>query len=108
MSPEFLESSSTYSPEKRIESNKYMDVERGDTDISLFSNTPTTQQTQKKQFDPVTFVSTMLSSGFTPSRQQIMRASSASTLPRESSEFWFSILLIKLIHQEKLDRARGK
>lgn len=109
MSPETLEKTTNFSPENRSDKEKFLDIERGDSTLFLQrdqnNNQQQTQQ-QSNQFDPVVFVKSMLSGGFTPSKQQIQIANSGAQFNTDSSEHWFGIFLLKIIHQEKLDRAR--
>lgn len=113
------------SSQENIESQndfeKYLDIERGDVSLPPSSSNnqnqsqpqPTSASTltrssqQTKQFDPVEFVKSMISAGFTPSKAQIGNASSFTDGPKDSTNTWFAMFLQKLITQEKNRRAKS-
>ncbi len=117
-----VSSEQSYTPESLKKSkDQYMAVERGDVTPSPPSNSSqsnsdnqqqgNTQQQKngpqpQKQFDPVEFVKSIISSGFTPTKAQIMNAKNNTEGPQDSSNTWFAILLSRLIKQEKNRKSR--
>lgn len=113
MSPESLESYNRNETQQNFGGERYHDIERGDVDpMSLQSNQPVNQfsatpqnNTQQNQFDPVMFVKSMISGGFTPTKAQIAAASANLGGPTDSTNTWFAIFLQKLMRQARQKRS---
>jgi hypothetical protein len=112
-------SEKSYTPESTQNLERYMEIERGDVSPVPSNNqtqqdpqqtghhaTNHQQHQQQKQFDPVEFVKSMISTGFTPTRAQIMNANNNLGGPQDSTNTWFAIFLQHLIKQDKLRRSK--
>lgn len=115
MSPESVEGYNKISTENTAETEKYLDVERGDVDQMYLQqqhaqNQPVQQNQQSQShFDPVMFVKGMISSGFTPSPSQISAANAnLSSDDTDSADHWFAIFLQRLMNQNKLKRRKNR
>jgi len=116
MSPESLESYNINKNEYNVGQEKYLDIERGDVDPMLlaqnqpqnqFSNQGSgNQQNKNNNVDPMEFVRSMISTGFTPTPAQVASASNYLNGSNDSSNTWFAIFLQKLLRQAKIKRPR--
>lgn len=110
---ESVEGYNRISSESSPEKGKYLDIERGDVDqMYLQQSQPQNQQqtqqpVQQNQFDPVTFVKGMISTGFTPSPSQISSSNANLTSDdNNSADHWFAIFLQRLMSQAKVRRKK--
>lgn len=115
MSPESLENYNQYENNYSVEQGKYLDIERGDIDPMVlaqnqaqnqFSTTNQQQTKNQSQPDPLEFVRSMISTGFTPTPAQIASANNDLSGPDDSTNTWFAIFLQKLLRQAKIRKAR--
>ena len=114
MSPESVEGYNRYSSESNLGKEKYLDVERGDVDQAYLQQsqvqhqiTGQTNNQQQSHFDPVAFVKSMISTGYTPSPSQISSANAnLSNDDKDSADTWFAFLLQRLLRQAKLKRRK--
>ncbi len=113
-------------PESNANLPEHMKLERGDVDYNdpaLQNQTnpnqqtttqsqqqiPSSQQplpTQQTKVDPVEIVKGMISTGFTPTQAQIMKAGSNISGPVDSSNTWFAVFLQRIVKQKKLKSVK--
>lgn len=117
-----VSSENSYSPENPINRNEqFMEIERGDVQPAPMQDDNTTTQNtnqnnqqsqqqqpvkQNQQLDPVVFVKSMISAGFTPTRAQIVSATNHISGTQDSSNTWFAMFLQRLLRQYKLKKSK--
>lgn len=103
---------------------KFLNVERGDVDLGAFhaasgNATSHVSSAMQQNFiqanqsnaaktgtDPVEFVKKLISTGFTPSRSQIINSSSLVNGPYDSANTWFALFLQRLLKQKRIKNKK--